>query len=153
MHSGATPVARPLEVSLNFHMQNGVDACAARYAAIAAALGFPTGGNATIPCNFFNSSYVAALHSVYFAAAPLNAVDVVWADWFGCGTPAGSVVSRNPVPIGHSAVLATPSPCLRSCRPPPSPGRPSSGRISCSHGGMPPRRRAAAPCSSREMVD
>lgn len=145
MHNGSTPVARPLEVSLNFHMESGVDVCAERYSAVAAALGLPTGGNKTIPCNFFNSSFVAALHEVYFAAAPLNAVDVVWADWFGCGIPAGSVVSAG----GPSwrSTLVRPFIMLSPCRPPPSLARPSCGRTFCCHAGMPLPRRAGAPCS------
>ena len=155
MHNGSTPVARPLEVSLNFHMESGVDACAERYSAVAAALGFPTGGNKTIPCNFFNSSFVAALHSVYFAAAPLNAVDVVWADWFGCGIPAGSVVSASPLRKGTLTrppfIPLSPRPA-RSCRPPPSPDRPSCGRTFCWHAGMRSPRPTGAPCSLPAMA-
>lgn len=63
-----------------------MDHCDSRYAQVAAALGWDTSRNATIPCAMGNASFASALFDVYFDADPLRNMDFAWTDYGGCGT-------------------------------------------------------------------
>ena len=87
LHSGDNPIGHPVAVSLNLHPQVGIDRCESRYAAFAAAVGWDTSRNATIPCALHNATWVAALFDVELGVAPLNQIDWMWTDFGGCGDP------------------------------------------------------------------
>lgn len=94
LHNGSSAapqgnvVGHPLTLSLNLHPQAGITHCDDRYTQFAAAVGFDTSKNATIPCDMSNITFAAALFSVYLDASPLGAVDWWWTDYGGCGGPA-----------------------------------------------------------------
>ena len=80
-------IGNPLKLSFNIHPQTGVDHCDSRYPAIARAMGVDPATNATIPCDFGNSTYIDALLGLYMDASPLDEVDIWWSDYGGCGGP------------------------------------------------------------------
>jgi alpha-glucosidase (family GH31 glycosyl hydrolase) len=74
-----------MKVSVNVHPQTGVDHCDSRYPQFAILNGVDPATNATIPCDFGNKTFMDALYKVYMDALPLQAIDIFWTDYGGCG--------------------------------------------------------------------
>ena len=80
LHSGATPLGRPLGLSLNVHPQSGLDPCDRSYAAFAARMGVDPATNATVPCDVGNLTFSRALWELVLSRAELRPTDWMWTD-------------------------------------------------------------------------
>jgi len=87
---GGGALGHPVQLALNLHIQVGVDPCASKYTAFAAAMGFDTGPwrNLTLPADMSNGTWVATMNDLYLDAPPLNGTDFFWTDFGGTGAPA-----------------------------------------------------------------
>ena len=88
LHEHGNVTGTPLKFSVNVHPQSGVDHCDTRYTQFAEAMGVDPSTNATIKCDFGNTTFFDALTSIYFDAKPLHNVDIWWTDYMGCGVSA-----------------------------------------------------------------
>ena len=90
IHEHGNVTGSPMKVSVNVHPQTGVDHCDSRYPQFAALNGVDPATNATVPCDFGNQTFIDALYKVYMDADPLQAIDVWWTDYGGCGLSGGN---------------------------------------------------------------
>ncbi len=112
--SGNNTVGHPLALSLNLHLQGGVDHCAVRYAEMGAALGFDTSRNATIPCDLSNATVASALFGVYLDATPLDGVSWWWTDYSGCSGPPNALAWSNYLFGAHRSAVRNERPMVLS---------------------------------------
>jgi alpha-glucosidase (family GH31 glycosyl hydrolase) len=73
-----------LAVTVNIHIQDGIDVCAENYFEFANLMGINPATNQTIECALDNELFVNALAGTYLRQAPLSSVDFLWPDFSGC---------------------------------------------------------------------
>ena len=73
-----------IAVTVNIHLQDGIDACAEHYVEFANLMGINPMTKQTIECALDNELFVNALAGTYLRQSPLDAIDFLWPDFSGC---------------------------------------------------------------------